>query len=70
MINTKGNYSSLNIWNHLTVCKQISSHLEIKLPTNYGLLNHRYNHLIVYKQMSSDSFKNVFKNYAFTKHIQ
>ena len=31
-----------NIWKHLTVCKQMSSDIKIKLPTNYSLTNRKY----------------------------
>ena len=32
--------------------KQISSHLKMKLPTNYSLTNHMYIYLNVYKQIT------------------
>ena len=31
-----------NIWNHLNVCIQMSSHLKIKFPTNYSFIKHKY----------------------------
>ena len=40
MINTKDNYSCKNIWNHLTVCKQISSDL-FKNMIMYKLLTYK-----------------------------
>ena len=37
----------------ILVCNQISSHLKMKLPTNYSLTKHMYIHLNVSKKMTN-----------------
>ena len=49
------NYSLINhIFDHLTVCKQITDDILLVLHSN------TWNHLTVCKQMSVDSFKNCY----------